>query len=431
MSGFGIGRFGGYSTPSRIYQAVVPANSEMQLYESPRGQFRVTRLSQTDVFDAIRFDPVDEGHLNGLNDKSLRVLAPFAQSVGMMSYGNKQMGSCSLIAPNLAIIACHCIEGRDVRNLDAKFGFVFDGEMQVTHLGTEFKVLQVLEHDPSLDYAIVELEGTPGLQYGHLRIDPSEEINGEPALLHHPLGKSLKLSIHKVVTSQFEATFTSTYHDSDYGSSGGAYLSPSGNFVALHLGSVRDQFDMNLERLALPIQKILQKQPNSLLAYCAMHRLTNAVIESIAQPTYFVPDFLRDLHFIDHEKFDRSKLRDADYLLRPATNELPAVVIDSHQMKHSPSWPGDYHGKKGTQFNQDMIGLDEAVELAEKIVEAMPLFKTRPKVNTILNMTHWLLDKKALGNELYKKLKGHNEIVLVDPAFKVETDTWNIHFYPK
>lgn len=427
--GFSVGGFGEYSTASRIPQPVVPATPGRPLFEAPSGQFRITRLDQCDVLDAIQLDPVDEGHLNGIYDKSLKTLAPFAQSVGMMSFNGKQMGSCSLISPNLAIIACHCIVGGDVRKLQAKFGYVSSAEHQRTFAGTNFQVLQVVEYDPILDYAIVQLQGTPGTEYGHLKIDQTDDAYGEPALLHHPLGKPLKLSIRGIVDSQYVSTLINTYHDSDYGSSGGAYISPSGNFVALHLGSTRNQYNMNLERLALPIQQILQKRPSGILAYCANGLTSDQEIASIAQPTYFVDFFQRVLDFIDHEKFDKSKLANADYLLRP-TGEFPAIVIDSHQKKHSPSWPGTYIGGKGDHFNHQTIGLDEVIELAEKFVEAMPLFKTRPKKDTILTKTLWPLDKSKLGNELFKKLKGVDNIVIVDPTFLVKVDTWFIHFYP-
>lgn len=418
-----IGSFGiNYSTSSRAFYGPVPAGTGGPMYESPMGQFRMDRLPQSDAWETIKRDPIPAGQMLRTYDVSLDVLRPYAASVGAMRCGNTQLGSCTLIFANLAMIPCHCIEGLNVKTLEAVFGHVtLDG---ILHGGYSYQVVQVVEHDPLLDYAIVQLEGTPGITHGRCKIEPNEVACKTPALLHHPLNKPLKLSIHDVVENNIG--LLSTYHDSDYGSSGGAYINPTGNMVALHLGSSRNNMNLNLERLALPLKEIFAKRPNGVLAYCAPGLTTEQILTVVAEVTYFITPRFRS--FIDLEKYDQRKLHEGDYTLRPANGELPAVAIDSHQKKHFPAWPSTYSGGRGTIFNK-YITIDDMVDIAEAFVNDIDLFKQSYAKKTPPNKLFWNVDKKILGKTLYNKLQDVFQIE-IDPAYSQENNTWYIHFNP-
>lgn len=87
-----------------------------------------------------------------------------------------------------------------------------------------------------MDYAIVQLYNSPGSKNGYVELS-LESPASELALLHHPLGKPLKISVHSFDQTFYDCFYLQTFHDTDFCSSDGAYIGPNGKLVALHLGS--------------------------------------------------------------------------------------------------------------------------------------------------------------------------------------------------
>lgn len=87
------------------------------------------------------------------------------------------------------------------------------------------------------------------------------------ALLHYPLGKPLQVSVNSRDNSTLAALRFMTYHDSDFGSSGGAYMNHEGKCCAIRLGCEREGNDTshNTTRYALEIKTIYERHSNSLL----------------------------------------------------------------------------------------------------------------------------------------------------------------------
>lgn len=416
-----------YSTGAKSFEPLVSANTQSFDYASTQGQFRFSRCGQSDVLDIINRDPIEVGHLCCPYDVSIaETLRSTWPSVGKMTHGAKQVGTCSLISANMAIIPSHCIEDLDVRELVATFGQVRDQEG--VRRGQSYRVQYVLEHDPNLDYAIVQIEGTPGLDFGYLPFDPESEAYSPPALLHHPLGKPLQVSVHTFVQTQYQTSLLATFHDSDYGSSGGAYISPSGRFIALHLGCERNRFSMNLERLALPIKTIIESRPGGILSLFAYRQLNQAeVYNNIGQPSYYLYPYFRD--YIDLETFDRKNLLlDNAYFLRKPVDFLPGIIIDTHQAKHTIGWPGGHSGGKGTRS----LTLDDTIHLAEMIIndESLgKLFNNSNPQNPSPSIIKWPVDKKVLGKEFFKRLGGAEKIE-IHSGFNKKAKCWLLHFYP-
>ena len=423
-----------YSSPAKEFYAVVPANSQDYSYASTAGSFRLTRLGQRDILPLLQDDPVEIGHLAGLYDVSISdVLNPYKESVGIMK--NKegcQTGSCSLITDNMAMIPCHCIEGMDVRDLKATFGFALENE----EAARTYQVSCIIEYDPDLDYAIVQFEGEPGKNHGPLQLKSSYSLTSqEPALLHHPLNKPLKVSVHTFIQTNYHQNYYSTFHDSDYGSSGGAYVDPAGVFVAMHLGSERNHNTMNLQRLALPIEEIIARNPNSIISCLANAKGLPQNTEVYEIP--YIPRF-----FIDLEKYEDSKKeKQGDcfiYRLRKTEKNLPKVILDAHQGKHSPM-PGPRsggRGKKGTTQFKDFT-IDDTITLAEYLMTGD---KVAPYLNAFMDdrfspptITYEIEkdDKKKFGNELYKKLNKNNVCAIqVSLCFDKTDQRWDMHFSP-
>ncbi len=421
----------GYSTTTREFQPVVPANSQTFSYASTEGSFRCSRLGQTNIRDVLKHEPVDTGHMSGPYDVSIsEVLAPLWKGVGLICFQghvNDQFGTCTLIGKDLALIPYHCIEDIDVRQLQVYFGYFLNTE--TTDLGNVYTVEMVVEADPDLDYAIIKLGGDPGKKEGIVPISTSSSIYAQPALLHYPLAKPLKASIHTFVQSNFAQNLLNTYHDSDYGSSGGTYISPSGTMVAMHLGLKRQFATSNVSRLALPLHKIREMFPNGIL-----NRIAKGTLDPMEpfspdredRVTYFLSPFERESSYIDFEAYDKARFgEDGRYILREPSEKLPAVFIDKRQSKHSLSWD-TRAGGSGEVFP---IGKDDTVLLAEKLMEEYPEYfddpsPDRPQVKT----QYWDIDKKALGKELFKKLKNVRTIG-INPVFEKD-GSWEFHFFP-
>jgi len=428
-----------YSTENRSYHGPVPANTQSR-FASVEGKFTVGTLLQTDVLDVVRKEPVGPPALRTGYEVSLsNVLKEIYTSVGMIRCQGEQLGSCTLISWNLGVIPCHCIEELDVTQMTGTFGYLSDNENLQTRVGRSFNIESIVEYDLELDYAIVRFGGSPGKDYGFVPLNSHATAQNDPALLHHPIGKPLKVSVRPIVHSKWYSYKLTTYHDSDYGSSGGAYICPSGVLVAIHLGATRNPREgYNLKRLALPILRIIEAHPNGILARLAYQTLDQEDLNhSIGDPTNFLPYVSRD--YIDLENYDREMMRKEGYFVRMADDETPGIIIDSHQKKHLPGWPTQYGGDSGSRFPQT-INNDDLVAIAQAIANDVQLFNDFSTHATGIKVIRWDLNKALLGNPLYKKLtnppgrNGKNGSPVtrigIEYGWMNHRNSWEMHFYP-
>ena len=159
-----------------------------------------------------------------------------------------------------------------------------------------------------LDYAIVVLKDPIGkkLHY-NLKLNVNDDLQAEPALLHYPLGKPLKVSVNTVEQTTHQSNYLKVYHDSDYYSSGGAYLDPLGRFTAIHLGAQLDGNKVHISRYALTLKKIVNYNPYSFLNYFANGWASQKQPFFADLHVYYLPSYLRDF-FIDEEAYQSQKI---------------------------------------------------------------------------------------------------------------------------
>jgi len=417
----------------KSFYAVVPANSQNLSGYSAADTFPITRLPQTPIMEAMARNPVDIGHLRSPMDISLtKAIDRIKTCVGFVYDAEGQLGSCTLIASNLALVACHALEGiPDVRTVSVGFGFGDGLEYR------EYKILDIMEYHQDLDYAVVRLEGAPGGVYHPPKL--SGEIYQEPSvLLHHPRNKPLQISVHASVSTGAYSDHLSAFHDSHYGSSGGGYINPQGRVFAMHLGSERNPRSLNVERLALPLSTIAQRVPRGIVALILNRKLPqdHVYCESEAgAPTYYIAPRVRGF-ILDLEKWNKDQaVVDSSGRFNYLLETNPPVLIEWYQKKHSSCWPGNWRGKKGSDF---CLSLDDTVDLLEIIAKNCRVFMANPpRAQWQPPKESWDVDKAifqaADRMDLYKHLTkrlGVNTLY-VYAGYSGPLKIWEMHVYPE
>ena len=163
----------------------------------------------------------------------------YEQAVGALAYGALPNTSkyCTgiLISEDLFLTASHCV---DTTILKEFVVFNFQKLRGTTELAKpeHFKILAVAEKAlGQLDYAILQIDGKPGLKYGYQKINIENVEDGNVlTIIQHPSGKPKMVDVgHK---NGLRDVKYMTYGDLDTepGSSGSAVLDQNGFVVGVH-----------------------------------------------------------------------------------------------------------------------------------------------------------------------------------------------------
>ena len=272
----------GYSKDAKAFSGPIPYDHETNKSCSFVERFDVDRLAKTDVLDPATA-PIS------------KVIGPLISKMGNIQTDiGEAVGTCTLISDDLVMVPRHAITGEVIRNLKVTFGYTEQINGYFDSGETEFET--VVEEDAFCDYAIVKLKHPVGRRFGHVKLNILDDFVTEPALLHYPLGKPLKVSINAVFQTNYRAQYLETYHDSDYFSSGGAYFDPLGRFTAMHLGSQLEEDVINPARYAITLQEIVLRKPDGIIAKLARGELAqDELYNSTFKGTIFLETSLRDL----------------------------------------------------------------------------------------------------------------------------------------
>ncbi len=294
-----------YSHLNKAFYPVVPANTQEITYGPVAGEFDQLRLQETPVLELINKIAPNFCKMYGviyLKD----MLPDLISKMGIITDETLEndLGSCALIAENLIIVARHAIENRSIDKLLVTFGYVeFQG---IESFANRTKLDYVIEEDCLLDYAIVRLSEPLGKTLGFISLNFNAPSAQESALLHYPLGKSLRVSVHALACLTQDNFRQTVFHDSDSLSSGGAHFNPCGEMVAMHLGTVIEHEKMHLKRCALPLYEIAHKNPSSLICRFAREKFSQQKMYVAPQPKFYLEsyshDFLMDLEGYQSEK---------------------------------------------------------------------------------------------------------------------------------
>lgn len=272
-----------YSDPTKAFNSSVPYNTQTLPYMPVSGIFKPRRLDQTDV---LYVPPPAQQPFFGEVPLAPVVSKNICNMGAITTHTGENLGTCTLISENLVLVARHTIEGKDIRGLYANFGYhlQYDGSL---HICEQAWFDYVVEDDQECDYAIVKLK-TAVKRNEYLKLSISDDPIAELALLHYPIGKPLKVSVHAILQSHYYSHYLNTFHDTDYFSSGGAYLDPLGHLTALHLGSQLDGDRVNVSRYAITLKRIVERNPHSILLQLTNGRLSQSVSYKWDQHQHFL-----------------------------------------------------------------------------------------------------------------------------------------------
>ena len=146
--------------------------------------------------------------------------------------GSGSYCSGTLISHNLFLTASHCVDASTTNEFVA-FNYQRNGATGAVRAQEFFGIVSVVEdgNDNNLDYAILELEGNPGNDYGWRNVQA--QTPGEIIIIQHPRGEVKQLDAGNDVIADGDRLRYAQL-DTEPGSSGSGVLNATGNVVAVH-----------------------------------------------------------------------------------------------------------------------------------------------------------------------------------------------------
>ena len=177
-----------------------------------------------DLIDVIDYDG-DQG-------VGLDYVRQRADAVGALATADdKKYCSGTLISENYFLTASHCV-GRDITKDRIVINYEKDENGKLPD-PISYNILSVVENGNSLDYAVLELEGEPGIVHGYTNLkftDPDSQDS--LIIIQHPGGKPKKFATGSL--SSVRGNYLRYKVDTMGGSSGSGVLDPDGFLMAVH-----------------------------------------------------------------------------------------------------------------------------------------------------------------------------------------------------
>jgi V8-like Glu-specific endopeptidase len=159
--------------------------------------------------------------------------------VGAMESGNTDKSDkfCSgtLISENLFLTASHCVDASTPKSQYVAFNYEKAKGSNDLLPQKHFKITKVVEtHVGNLDYAIIQLDGKPGVEFGFTKVKAAAPVNGDKlTIIQHPQGEPKQIEVGNMVG--VDGNYME-YADLDTqpGSSGSGVLDANGMVVGVH-----------------------------------------------------------------------------------------------------------------------------------------------------------------------------------------------------
>ena len=201
------------------------------------GQYKVNHSPVESICGKSDLQHVSE--YDGSRGQPVEFVSKYEQAVGALAYGKADATSSkyctgTLISEDLFLTASHCVES----GVTSEFAvFNFQKQRGTSDLAAQehFKVLKIVEQSLNdLDYAIIRIDGKPGLKYGFTKIRPTAIEDGNViTIIQHPSGRPKMLDVgHKLTEEESYMRYDDL--DTEPGSSGSAVIDQDGFIVGVH-----------------------------------------------------------------------------------------------------------------------------------------------------------------------------------------------------
>jgi V8-like Glu-specific endopeptidase len=157
--------------------------------------------------------------------------------VGVTTSAERRSGTGFLVAPNLGMTNHHVLSHRNLlAGTTTKFNYqeTFLGEAEPTKV-YKAKTGGLFYANEALDYAVFEIEGEPGEEWGYLPlqprdVQPDQRIN----IIQHPFGQPKQISIHNNLVEYVGGNVLQYVTSTNPGSSGSPVFDDLWQVVGLH-----------------------------------------------------------------------------------------------------------------------------------------------------------------------------------------------------
>lgn len=233
-----------------LFSALLGASATAQELEYPANQFGNLNLrpnqslgGNDDFIQAQQngvFEPISEFNADDMFREWSRPVGRLSMLL-RNSAGEEGVATCTatLIAEDRILTNYHCIPGFDpgVEVVRALIHFAYLRQDQADENAYSVRI-PPLEADPDLDYAVLEVEGSPGRVFGHVEIEPAQVApNTSLYIFHHPAGLPLRLTRFRCKAYSGNAYAGSEFRhrcDTLGGSSGSLIFDIDHRVVAVH-----------------------------------------------------------------------------------------------------------------------------------------------------------------------------------------------------
>ncbi|MBY0554447.1 serine protease [bacterium] len=198
--------------------------------------YKFNKKAQESICGANQLQHVSE--YDGSRGQPVEFVAKYEQAVAALAYGTVPNTSkyCSgiMISEDLFLTASHCIDS-GILNEFAVFNYQKTRGSTDLAASEHFKITEVVEKGLNdLDYAIIRIDGKPGLKYGFTKINIAEVAIGNVlTIIQHPSGKPKMVDVGTKLTND-DDYFRYGDLDTEPGSSGSGVIDQDGFVVGVH-----------------------------------------------------------------------------------------------------------------------------------------------------------------------------------------------------